>query len=141
MVIMTLNLILSPENKAEAITIIKSIAGPTSAVKGCAGFHLYREVGNDESLMLCEEWESMETIKHHIQSREFHKILAVMELAKSGAVTNRKKGQFKGRSLTAYALGSEELMQFLDKKYIKKTAAVVVRAYDTPADNGTDCSA
>lgn len=83
MVIMTLNLILSPENKAEAITIIKSIAGPTSAVKGCAGFHLYREVGNDESLMLCEEWESMETIEHHIQSREFHKILAVMELAKS----------------------------------------------------------
>ncbi|MFH2057427.1 MAG: GNAT family N-acetyltransferase [Pseudomonadota bacterium] len=39
---------------------------------------------------------------------------ALMELVKTGAVSNRKKEQFKGRSLTAYALGSEELMQFLD---------------------------
>ncbi|MBU1195461.1 MAG: GNAT family N-acetyltransferase [Proteobacteria bacterium] len=40
---------------------------------------------------------------------------AVMDLVKSGAVSNRKKGPFKGKTLTAYALGSEELMQFLDK--------------------------
>ncbi|MFA5906267.1 MAG: acetyl-CoA hydrolase/transferase C-terminal domain-containing protein, partial [Desulfobacula sp.] len=40
---------------------------------------------------------------------------AVMELVKSGAITNRRKGYFKGRSLTAYALGTKELMQFLDK--------------------------
>ncbi len=38
-----------------------------------------------------------------------------MELVKSGAVTNRQKGMFRGRSLTAYALGSKELMQWLDK--------------------------
>jgi len=43
---------------------------------------------------------------------------ALMELVKSGAVSNRKKGLFKGRSLTAYALGSRELMQFLDKNPI-----------------------
>jgi acyl-CoA hydrolase/GNAT superfamily N-acetyltransferase len=40
---------------------------------------------------------------------------ALMELVKSGAVTNRKKGMFRGRSLTAYALGSKDLMQWLDK--------------------------
>jgi acyl-CoA hydrolase/GNAT superfamily N-acetyltransferase len=40
---------------------------------------------------------------------------ALMELMESGAVTNRKKSLFRGRSLTAYALGSEELMQWLDK--------------------------
>lgn len=43
---------------------------------------------------------------------------AVMELVKSGAVSNRRKGYFKGKSLTAYALGSKELMQFLDKNPI-----------------------
>ena len=43
---------------------------------------------------------------------------AVMELVKSGAVSNRRKGFFKGKSLTAYALGSKELMQFLDKNPI-----------------------
>jgi len=43
---------------------------------------------------------------------------AVMELVKSGAVSNRRKGFFKGKSLTAYALGSKKLMQFLDKNPI-----------------------
>lgn len=40
---------------------------------------------------------------------------ALMELVKTGAVTNRRKGLFRGRSLTTYALGSKELMQFLDR--------------------------
>jgi acyl-CoA hydrolase/ribosomal protein S18 acetylase RimI-like enzyme len=40
---------------------------------------------------------------------------ALMDLVKSGAVTNRRKAVFRGRSLTTYALGSRELMQFLDQ--------------------------
>ncbi|WDP90599.1 MAG: GNAT family N-acetyltransferase [Desulfobacter sp.] len=40
---------------------------------------------------------------------------ALMELAESGAVTNRKKGMFRGRSLTTYALGSKKLMNWLHK--------------------------
>ena len=43
---------------------------------------------------------------------------ALMELVESGAVTNRKKGPFRGKSLTAYALGSKKLMHFLDKNPI-----------------------
>jgi ribosomal protein S18 acetylase RimI-like enzyme len=37
-----------------------------------------------------------------------------MELVKSGAVSNRRKGLFRGRSLTGFALGSPELMRWLD---------------------------
>lgn len=40
---------------------------------------------------------------------------AVMELMKSGAVSNRRKGMFRGRTLTAYALGSRELMRWLHR--------------------------
>lgn len=40
---------------------------------------------------------------------------ALMELAESGAVTNRQKGMFRGRSLTTYALGSKKLMEWLNK--------------------------
>jgi len=40
---------------------------------------------------------------------------ALMELAESGAVTNRQKGMFRGRSLTTYALGSQKLMKWLNK--------------------------
>ncbi len=40
---------------------------------------------------------------------------ALMELVLSGAVSNRKKAIYRGRSLTSYALGSKELMRWLDK--------------------------
>jgi acyl-CoA hydrolase/GNAT superfamily N-acetyltransferase len=40
---------------------------------------------------------------------------ALMELVKSGAVTNRQKGIFKGKSVTCYAFGTAELMSWLDR--------------------------
>lgn len=39
---------------------------------------------------------------------------SLMDLVKSGAVTNRRKGSFRGKSVTAYAMGSRALMQWLD---------------------------
>ncbi|MGD2097308.1 MAG: GNAT family N-acetyltransferase [Desulfobacterales bacterium] len=39
----------------------------------------------------------------------------LMDLIQSGAVTNRRKDTYRGKSLTSYALGSPRLMQWLDK--------------------------
>jgi len=39
---------------------------------------------------------------------------ALMELVKSGAVTNRHKEHFLGKSLTSYAMGTQELYTWLD---------------------------
>ena len=39
---------------------------------------------------------------------------AVMDLVKSGAVTNRRKGVFPGKCAASYLLGSEKMMQWLD---------------------------
>jgi acyl-CoA hydrolase/GNAT superfamily N-acetyltransferase len=40
---------------------------------------------------------------------------ATMDLVRSGAVTNRRKGVFRGKSVASYAFGSEELMRWLDR--------------------------
>ena len=40
---------------------------------------------------------------------------ALMDLVKSGAVTNRRKETFRGKSLTAYAMGTQTLMRWLDR--------------------------
>jgi acyl-CoA hydrolase len=40
---------------------------------------------------------------------------ALMDLVKSGAVTNRRKAFFPGKSLASYALGTAELMRWLDR--------------------------
>ncbi|MBN1381463.1 MAG: GNAT family N-acetyltransferase [Deltaproteobacteria bacterium] len=39
---------------------------------------------------------------------------ALMELVKSGAVTNRNKGIFRGKVCASYVIGTKELMQWLD---------------------------
>jgi acyl-CoA hydrolase/RimJ/RimL family protein N-acetyltransferase len=39
---------------------------------------------------------------------------ALMDLVKAGAVTNRLKGFYRGKSLASYALGTPELMRWLD---------------------------
>ena len=40
---------------------------------------------------------------------------ATMDLVKSGAVTNRRKGIFRGKSLASYAFGTPDLMKWLDR--------------------------
>ncbi|KPJ78298.1 MAG: GCN5 family acetyltransferase [Deltaproteobacteria bacterium SG8_13] len=40
---------------------------------------------------------------------------ALMDLVKSGAVTNRAKGIFRGKSVATYAVGTPELMTWLDR--------------------------
>ena len=40
---------------------------------------------------------------------------SIMDLVKSGAVTNRYKGVFRGKCAASYLLGSEELMRWLDR--------------------------
>jgi RimJ/RimL family protein N-acetyltransferase len=40
---------------------------------------------------------------------------AAMDLVKSGAVTNRKKSIFRGKSVASYAFGTAELMKWLDR--------------------------
>jgi acyl-CoA hydrolase/ribosomal protein S18 acetylase RimI-like enzyme len=39
---------------------------------------------------------------------------ALMDLVKSGAVTNRRKGIFRGKSAASYIIGTKELMSWLD---------------------------
>jgi acyl-CoA hydrolase/GNAT superfamily N-acetyltransferase len=39
----------------------------------------------------------------------------LMDLIQGGAVTNRRKDTYRGKSLTSYALGTPQLMQWLDK--------------------------
>jgi acyl-CoA hydrolase/GNAT superfamily N-acetyltransferase len=39
---------------------------------------------------------------------------ALMDLVKSGAITNRNKGIFRGKSCASYVIGTKELMQWLD---------------------------
>jgi len=58
--------------------------------------------------------------KHLAHKRDLgiHTIMltdALMDLVRSGAVTNKKKGFFPGKTVAAYALGTSELMKWVDR--------------------------
>jgi acyl-CoA hydrolase/GNAT superfamily N-acetyltransferase len=53
--------------------------------------------------------------RHHLGIHSQFFTDALMDLVKSGAVTNRKKGIFKGKCLAAYALGTQKLMRWLHR--------------------------
>ncbi len=53
--------------------------------------------------------------KHHLGVHSPFFTDAAMDLVKSGAVTNRYKAIFRGKSLASYAVGTAELMVWLDR--------------------------
>ena len=53
--------------------------------------------------------------KHHLGIHSPFFTDAVMDLVKSGAVTNRRKANWRGRSVVSYAFGTPELMAWLDR--------------------------
>ena len=54
------------------------------------------------------------THKHHLGIHSSFFTDALMDLVKSGAVTNYRKAVFRGKSVASYALGTPELMAWLD---------------------------
>ncbi|QTA90585.1 GNAT family N-acetyltransferase [Desulfonema magnum] len=52
--------------------------------------------------------------KHHLGIHSPFLIDALMDLIKSGAVTNRYKDSYRGKCLCSYAFGTQELMAWLD---------------------------
>lgn len=53
---------------------------------------------------------------------------ALMELVQSGAVNNRRKGSFRGKCLTSYALGTMDLMRWLHRNPLVEFQSVEVVA-------------
>lgn len=53
--------------------------------------------------------------KRHLGIHSAYFTDALMDLVKSGAVTNYRKAAFRGKSVASYALGTPELMTWLDR--------------------------
>jgi len=64
--------------------------------------------------------------KRHLGVHTFFFTDPLMDLVKCGAVTNKKKGHFHDKSLTAYAQGTPELMRWLHRNPLIEFQAIDV---------------
>jgi acyl-CoA hydrolase/RimJ/RimL family protein N-acetyltransferase len=62
--------------------------------------------------------------KHHLGIHSPFLTDAVMDLVKSGAVTNRRKANWRGRCVASYALGTRKLMAWLDRNPLVEFQAI-----------------
>jgi quinol monooxygenase YgiN len=80
MIVATLRLQTSQENRTEVTQTFSSLSAPIQTEKGCRSCRVYREVGNDEAVVLIEEWETRDDWESHLQSNKFAVLLGAMSL-------------------------------------------------------------
>ncbi len=80
MIVATLRIQVNPENHKELLQTFRSLSEPIQSEKGCKSCRVYRELGNEQALILIQEWESKRHWDNHIGSNEFAVMLGAMSL-------------------------------------------------------------
>lgn len=81
MLISTLKFVATPERWAEIRRIVRSLNGPLESAYGCSSSRLYLEAEDACRFILLQEWPVRREMERFVASREYLKVLALMELA------------------------------------------------------------
>ena len=73
---------MSPGNAREALEILRPLAERTRVEPGCVSCRIYRDVQQEDTIMLEELWSGQEELQRHLCSSDYQRILLVIELAK-----------------------------------------------------------
>ena len=80
MILFKLQIKIHYSRRDEALQLLSSFIGPVTVHPGLTSAEIYNGF-NDDELLLLTEWATREDLTHHIQSDDFKKILAVMDIA------------------------------------------------------------
>lgn len=83
MVVSTLRLFPTREQRQHALRALRSVQGPTQTKPHCVYSQLFEEDGYDEAIMYMERWDSEPELHRHIQSELYGRILAAAELSRT----------------------------------------------------------
>jgi quinol monooxygenase YgiN len=82
MIIVTLRVNVALDRKDEINKLFASYVGPVSVGSGCLAVCLYSDCVHPGNFLLIEEWRSRSFLQKHIRSRDFQKVLRIIDLAK-----------------------------------------------------------
>jgi quinol monooxygenase YgiN len=86
MVISTLRIVTAPRSRAEVVRNLAAQRGPTRVQPGCLRCDLYRDVEDQETITLAEEWESQADLDLRLRSEDYRAVLAAIELSQEQPV-------------------------------------------------------
>jgi len=85
MIVATIKMRVDPKQRRELVQTFDSLYQPILKEPGCLGCSFYAEIGDDNTVMVIEEWESETHWKDHLQSKDFAVLLGAMSLFDSTA--------------------------------------------------------
>jgi quinol monooxygenase YgiN len=81
MVIAVLEMMLPRGHEANTLRALRVFWDSTRARPGCCGGGVFEEVGDTGLALYLEVWEQAAQLEIHVRSREYHRLLAIMETA------------------------------------------------------------
>ncbi len=81
-VISTLRVFPSRDERRHVLAILRSVQGPTQAQPHCLSCRVYEEEGLEESVLYMERWDSEEDFERHVRSELYRRILAALEFSR-----------------------------------------------------------
>lgn len=77
----TIRVVVPTDKSTEAIGILLPILEQTRLEPGCVTCRLYRDLSDENAILLEQEWVCESDLQRHLRSRRFHTVLLVVEMA------------------------------------------------------------
>jgi quinol monooxygenase YgiN len=78
------------EYREQALALARAMAAATQAEPGCISYDFYVGLSNGDTLMLFQEWESMEALMRHFQTPHMEEFLKALPGVVAGEITTRR---------------------------------------------------
>ena len=79
-----------PESREEALSLARRMTEATKAEPGCISYDFYVGLSDPNTLMLFQEWESMEALMEHFQTEHMDEFLQALPNVVSGEIITRR---------------------------------------------------
>jgi quinol monooxygenase YgiN len=80
-VISTVRVFPSRDERREVLGILRSVQGPTEAQPNCQSCRIYEEDGFEHAILYMERWDSETDFERHVRSELYRRILAALEVS------------------------------------------------------------
>ena len=79
-----------PERRAQALALATQMAAASRSEKGCMSYEFYVGLEDPDTLMLFQEWESMEALMGHFETDHMDVFLQQLPDLVSGEIITRR---------------------------------------------------
>ena len=95
---------IKPDCRDQALSLAREMSIATQAEDGCISYDFYVGLSDPNTLVLLQEWESMEALSAHFRTRHLREFLRELPNVVAGAIVTRRyavRGTISGNDALA----------------------------------------